>query len=197
MIVAHAGVTPRVDPSAWVAPTAVVCGDVTVGPDARISYGAAVIAEGGHIEIGSTTIVLENAVVRSTARHSTSIGDHCLVGPNAHLVGCTLEEEVFVATGAAVFHGTLPERGSEVRVNGVVHLRSRLERGTVVPIGWVAVGDPANVFPPDRHDDIWAVQRPLDFPLTSYGITRDEADMRAITRRVSDALASHRRDEEA
>ena len=100
------------------------------------------------------------------------------------------------SSGAAVFHGALLERGSEVRVNGVVHLRSRLERGTVVPIGWVAVGDPANVFPPDRHDDIWAVQRPLDFPLTAYGITRDEADMRAITRRVSDALASHLRDEE-
>lgn len=196
MIVSHAGFRPRVDPSAWVAPTAVVCGDVTVGPDARISYGATVIAEGGSIEIGATTIVMENAVVRSTARHSTSIGEHCLIGPNAHLVGCTLEPEVFVATGAAVFHSATLERGSEVRVNGIVHLRSRLGAGAVVPIGWVAIGDPAAIHPPDRHDDIWLAQRPLDFPLTAYGIPRHEADMTAITRRVSEALAEHRRDEE-
>lgn len=196
MIVSHAGFTPQVDPSAWVAPTAVVCGDVTVGPDARISYGATVIAEGGSIEIGATTIVMENAVVRSTARHSTSIGEHCLIGPNAHLVGCTLEPEVFVATGAAVFHSATLERGSEVRVHGIVHLRSRLGAGAVVPIGWVAIGDPAAIHPPDRHDDIWLAQRPLDFPLTAYGIPRHEADMTAITRRVSEALAEHRRDEE-
>ena len=196
MIVSHAGATPQVDAAAWVAPTAVVCGDVTVGPDARISYGATVIAEGGSIEIGATTIVMENAVVRSTARHSTSIGEHCLIGPNAHLVGCTLEPEVFVATGAAVFHSATLERGSEVRVNGIVHLRSRLGAGAVVPIGWVAIGDPAAIHPPDRHDDIWLAQRPLDFPLTAYGIPRHEADMTAITRRVSEALAEHRRDEE-
>jgi hypothetical protein len=39
-----------------------------------------------------------------------------------------------------------------------------------VPIGWVAVGDPAQIFPPDRHDDIWRIQRELDFPGTVYGV---------------------------
>ena len=65
------------------------------------------------------------------------------------------------ATGAAIFHGAYLGRGSEVRVHATVHLRTRLEPGAVVPIGWVAVGDPASILPPDRHEEIWAVQAPL------------------------------------
>jgi len=42
----------------------------------------------------------------------------------------------------------------------------------MVPIGWVAVGDPAHILPPDQHDAIWAIQKPLDFPATAYGLSR-------------------------
>ena len=65
--------------------------------------------------------------------------------------------------------------GVEVRVHGVVQVNTSLTAGVVVPIGWVAVGDPAQVLPPDRHDDIWAVQEGLDFPGTVYGVGRDTA----------------------
>jgi carbonic anhydrase/acetyltransferase-like protein (isoleucine patch superfamily) len=196
MLIAHLGKAPRVDPSAWVAPSATVCGDVTVGPNCRIMHGASVIAEGGSITIGECGIVMENAVIRSTARHSCAIGNFCLVGPNAHLVGCTLEDEVFMATGAAVFHAARIGKGTEVRINAVVHLRTILSPGQTVPIGWVAVGDPAEILPPDQHDRIWEVQEPLNFPLTVYGIDRKDASMAAITRRLAEVLASHRDDQE-
>lgn len=196
MLLTHQGKSPRIDAGAYVAPTASVCGDVVVGADSRIMFGACVIAEGGRIVIGESCVVMENAVIRSTAGHSTVIGNHSLVGPNAHLVGCRLDEECFVATGAAVFHGAHLEKGSELRINGVVHVNSRLVAGASVPIGWVAVGNPAKAFPPDQHDAIWALQAPLDFPLTAYGIARDEADMRKITERVCSRLATHRDDEE-
>jgi carbonic anhydrase/acetyltransferase-like protein (isoleucine patch superfamily) len=195
MILSHDGKSPDIDPSAWVAPSATVCGDVVVGPETRIAHGASIVAEGGRIELGRRCIVLENAVVRSTSRHSTKIGDFCLVGPNAHLVGCTLEDEVFVATGSAIFHAARLGKGSEVRVNGVVHLRSHLPAGEVVPIGWVAVGDPAEPLPSSQHVEIWSRQRPLDFPKAAYGIERDEADMVAITERMAAALGTHRDDE--
>jgi carbonic anhydrase/acetyltransferase-like protein (isoleucine patch superfamily) len=194
MLLEHDGKSPQIDATAYVAPTATVCGDVVVGANSRVMFGASVIAGGGRIVIGESAIVMENAVVRSTGDHSTSIGDHCLIGPNAHLVGCSLEEECFVATGAAVFHGAYLGKGSELRVNGVVHLRSRLAAGATVPIGWIAVGDPARIFPPDRHDAIWEIQAPLDFPMTAYGIARDDADMRKITERVSARLSTHRDD---
>ena len=191
MILNHAGKTPRIHETAWVAPTATVCGDVLLGKDVRVAHGATIIAEGGSIELGERCIVLENAVIRGTARHSTRIGDFCLVGPNAHLVGCTLEDQVFVATGAAVFHAAHLERESEVRVHGTVHLRSRLVAGTTVPIGWVAVGDPATVLPPGRHEEIWRHQMPLDFPKTAYGVEREVADMLIITERMAKLLGAH------
>jgi carbonic anhydrase/acetyltransferase-like protein (isoleucine patch superfamily) len=46
MIIKHDGATPRIDPTAWVAPNAVICGNVTIGPSCRVMFGAQVIAEG-------------------------------------------------------------------------------------------------------------------------------------------------------
>jgi carbonic anhydrase/acetyltransferase-like protein (isoleucine patch superfamily) len=195
MIVTHQGKTPRIAASAYVAPNAVVCGDVIIGENCRIMFGAQVIAEGGSIAIGDECIVMENAVLRSNARHSLTIGNNCLVGPNAHVVGCRIEDQVFIATGAAIFHGAVVGRRSEIRVNAVVHLKTNLPAGATVPIGWVAVGDPAAILPPDRHDEIWAIQKPLNFPLTVYGFDREEADMVKITRRVAEALSTHAEDE--
>jgi carbonic anhydrase/acetyltransferase-like protein (isoleucine patch superfamily) len=160
-------------------------------------HGACLVAEGGSIEIGAGCIILENAVVRSTAKHAVVIGPCNLIGPNAHVVGCTTEESVFIATGAAVFHSAYLEAGSEVRINGVVHIKTRLPADATVPIGWIAVGDPAEILPPQEHEKIWSIQEPLDFPRTVYGIER-QPDGRSmipeICRRLADIYASHKED---
>jgi carbonic anhydrase/acetyltransferase-like protein (isoleucine patch superfamily) len=193
MLITHAGKQPIVETTAWVAPDATVCGDVVIGPGVRVMHGARVIGEaGGSIRIGRDCIVMENAVIRATRRHGCVIGDSCLIGPNSHVVGAVLEDQVFVATAAAIFHGAHLGRRSEVRVHGTVHLRTRLEPGAVVPIGWVAVGDPAQILPPDKHDEIWAAQEPLDFPQWVYGADRGTPDLMVhVTRRLSEALAAH------
>jgi len=158
MILSYEEQSPSIDPDAWVAQDATVCGDVTIGAGSRIMHGARLVAEaGGSIHIGRNCIVFENAVIRATSRHDCSIGDYCIVGPNSHVVGAQIDDEVFVATGAAVFHGAQIGRGSEVRINGTVHLRTRLEPGSTVPIGWVAVGDPAEILSSDQHEAIWAL----------------------------------------
>lgn len=195
MILSHLGKQPRIDPTATVASTATVCGDVTLGGGCRVLHGATLVAEAGRIVLGRNCIVMEYAVVRATGRHDCIIGDHCLIGPTAHVVGCTVEDEVFIATGAAVLHAARLGRGSEVRVHATVHLRTVLPGGATVPIGWVAVGDPAEILPPDQHARIWAIQRPLDFPMTVYGLPRGEGLMREITRSLSESLASHGEDE--
>jgi len=180
-----------IHPEALVDPEATLRGAITVGAGSRVMAGARLIAEpGGRIEIGENVIVMENAVVRATRLQSCSIGSHSLIGPNAHVVGATIEEEVFVATGAAIFHGARLEAKSVVRVHGIVHLRSRLKGGTFVPIGWVAVGDPAQMFPPDRHDEIWAIQKELDFFGFAHGVDRTAPDlMRQVTAKLSERLA--------
>jgi hypothetical protein len=82
-----------------------------------------------------------------------------------------------------------------VRINGVVHLKTHVAAGETVPIGWVAVGDPAQLFPPSEHDRIWEVQKPLDFPRTVYGLERSTATMEKITNYLSKTLNSHTSDE--
>ena len=193
MIIAHNGKTPRIDPAAWIAPDATICGDVEIAAGARVLHGARIVGEaGGSIRIGRNVIVMENAVVRAGPRHACSIGDHCLIGPHAHVTGCTIEEQVFIATGAAIFHGAHVGKGSEVRVNGIVHLKTRLAPGSSVPIGWIAVGDPARILSPDKQDEIWEIQKPLNFPLTVYGLDRDTPDlMLEVTKRLSAALGAH------
>ena len=197
-LLSHLGRTPDIHPTAYVAPTATICGDVTIGAGCRVLFGACLVAEGESLTLDDTCIVMENAVIRSTDTHKTAIGAHCLIGPHAHLVGCALESCVFIATGASVFHGARLGYGSEVRVNGVVHLRTRLAAHATVPIGWVAVGDPAEILPPDRHEAIWAIQKPLDFPKFAYGVERapeGSTNMVEITERRSKALAAHATDE--
>ncbi len=180
------GKAPRVAASAIIAPTAVLSGDVTIGPGAHVSFGAVLVGEEAPVTIGTDTIVRENVVIRSSRGHPVHIGNHALIGARTALYGCAVEDQVFLATGVTVFHGAHIESGSEVRINGVVHVNTRLAAGATVPIGWVAVGDPATILPPDEHDQIWRIQQELDFPGTVYGVNRSSdgtIDMREVTKR--------------
>jgi carbonic anhydrase/acetyltransferase-like protein (isoleucine patch superfamily) len=197
MLLEHEGKRPRVDPSAYIAETATLCGDVRVGPHCRVLFGAVLTAEGGPVELGKHVVVMENAVLRATRRNPLSIGDHCLVGPRASVSGARVDDEVFLATGSSIFNGAHLEPRCEVRINGTVHLRTRLPAGSTVPIGWVAVGNPARILPPSAHQEIWAIQRELDFPGYVFGLDRDadgNCPMPELTRRYAAALAAHRRD---
>jgi carbonic anhydrase/acetyltransferase-like protein (isoleucine patch superfamily) len=173
---------PRIDQTAWVAPSAVVTGDVTVGPYSRVLHGAVLNGDLGPVVVGSTVLVMEHALLRGRADHPVHVGDAVLVGPHTHLNGTWVEDEVFIATGVSMFPGSRAATGCELRINSVLHVNSVLAPGTVVPIGWIAAGQPAQLFPPDRHDELWAVQEPLDFPGTVYGVPRGTS-MREIMRR--------------
>ena len=198
MIITHRGKRPSIDQSAVIAPTAVICGDVTVGPESCVAFGAVITAEGAPVVIGSRSIVRENAVLRGVTGHSLQVGDNVLIGPGSALSGCTVEDEVFLATRVTVFHDAVVKKRAEVRVNGIVHVRTVLPENAVVPIGWIAVGDPARILPPVEHDEIWSTLKPLNFPQVAYGVPRrsnDGSEMRRITEVVSKSLAQHRGDE--
>jgi carbonic anhydrase/acetyltransferase-like protein (isoleucine patch superfamily) len=190
MLIEHRGRQPVVHPSATIAPNAVICGAVTIGAGARVLFGAVLTAEDGEVSVGEQSVVMEHALVRGRAGHPARIGDRVLVGPHAHVNGAVVDDEAFIATGASVFPGAHIGAGAEVRINGVVQVNTRLEPGATVPIGWVAVGDPAVILASDRHDEIWDVQRELDFPGTVYGVSRGDG-MREIMSRQSAFYAAH------
>ncbi|GGS71900.1 gamma carbonic anhydrase family protein [Streptomyces violaceus] len=186
MLIEHRGRRPVVPESAYVAPTAVLCGAVVLGERSRVLHGAVLTAEDGEVRVGSDVVVMENALVRGRAAHPAVIGDAVLVGPHAHVNGATLEDEVFVATGACVFPGAVASTGSELRIHSVLHVNSVLPPGTVLPIGWIAAGAPrARLFAPGEHDELWQIQEALDFPGTVYGIPRGTSMREVMARQVA------------
>lgn len=189
---AHLGAEPRIHPDAVVAPSAVISGDVVIGPDCQILHGAVITAEGGALTLGSHVIVMENALIRSTATNPVHIGDHVLIGPLASVSGATIEDEVFLATGTRVFNGAHIGARSDLRIGAIVHLRTTLPPETVVPIGWVAVGAPMRILPAERHEEIEAAQRELDFPGYVFGLDRQTPDLMVqLTERYGRSLARH------
>ena len=193
MLVEHRGKRPTVDPSAYVAPTAVLCGDVRIGPDARILFGAVVTGEDGHVEIGARCVVMENALVRGRAAQPVELGDDVLVGPHAQVNGSVVGSLAFIATGAALFPGSRLGRNAEVRINAVVHVNTVLADEALVPIGWVAVGNPARAIAPWDHEEIWRIQEVLDFPRTVYGLPRDATARQRMERQAA-WFGAHRDD---
>jgi carbonic anhydrase/acetyltransferase-like protein (isoleucine patch superfamily) len=128
------------------------------------------------------------------------IGDHVLIGPHSSLKGCVIEDECFLATGVRIFQGARVAQRTEIRINGVVHVHSVLPPHSLVPIKWVAVGDPAQLFPPDKHEEIDAILSQMKFSEEVYGLERQsgdgvDMDMKELTRRVTCGLADHRDDQ--
>jgi len=198
MLVEHAGRRPWVDPDAYVAPNAVLSGGVRVGAGSRVLFGAVLTDDGGPVEIGERCVVMEHAVLRGTTRHPVTVGNDVLVGPHAYVSGATIDDAVFIATGAMVFNGAHMGTASSVALGGAVHIACRLEPGTRVPIGWVAVGDPAELHPPDQVDAIrGGIDAQGGFLPYVFGVdptlARPEA-MRAAMTRYTRALGSHRGD---
>ncbi len=188
----HLGARPRIHPDAVVAPTAVISGDVEIAADCQVLHGAVITAEGGPVTLGPNVIVMENALIRASSTNPVHIGAHTLVGPMASVSGATIADEVFLATGTRVFNGAHIDARCEIRINAVVHLRTHLPEETVVPIGWVAVGNPVQILPPEQHEEIWAAQRELDFPGYVFGLDRETPDlMMQLTERYGRSLARH------
>jgi len=160
MIISSGAKRPKIHSSAYVAPSATISGDVTIGADCAVLHGAVITAEGAPVTIGTQCVIMENAVLRasggSALQFPLSIGDKSIVGPHAYIVGATVGKGCFVASGARIFNGARLEDGSGVALQGVVHVKARLEAGESVPMLHVAYGDPASIAPPQQSPAIHA-----------------------------------------
>ena len=194
LFVRHRLRDPKVAESAYIAPNAVLCGDVTVGPHSRVLFGAVVTAEGGPVEIGENCVIMENTVIRGVPQHAARLGDHVLVGPHASLTGCVVEGDTRIATGAVVFNGSRIEVGAEIEFHAVVYVNTVVPAGTAVPMGWLAAGDPAELLGPDERARIRDVMGPLDYSGTVFGVAGGDSVVPDIARRYARALALHSRD---
>jgi carbonic anhydrase/acetyltransferase-like protein (isoleucine patch superfamily) len=174
MLIRHRGITPSVDATAFVAPTATLVGDIRVGPRARVMYGAVLDAEGSHISVGEACVITEHAVLRATAAadadRPVQLGDHVFVGPHATLLGCTLDRCVYVGTGATVLHGATVAAGAVIAVGALVHARAQVPPELFVPPHTLAVGAPARILTPDRTDEVAVAIQEANFAGAAFGV---------------------------
>jgi len=199
MFVEHAGGRPRVDATAWVAPNAVLSGAVTVGPGARVLYGAVLTAEGGaELTVGNECVVMEQAVLRAAGRFSVHVGEHVLVGPHAYLAGCSVGARSFIATGGMVFNGASLGEACVVALGGKVHIDAELPDNTWVPIGYIAFGRPGRLYAPEQAPEVHEAINRLSFPRYVFGIAPEGKSrteiMDEMLGKYAGALGAHRDD---
>ena len=192
MLIRSRGTEPVLDASAFVAPTAVLVGGVSVGPEARIMYGAVLNSEASRVEVGSTSIVCENAVLRATAIGGEEcpvlLGEHVFVGPHATLLGCTVEPACYVATGATVLQGAMLGTGAVVAVGALVHANTVVPSEFFVPPNTVAVGDPLRVYAPGDEQLPGAI-RSAGFARTAFGVRTAWEDRISRYREIAEVRA--------
>ncbi|MFH5821932.1 gamma carbonic anhydrase family protein [Georgenia sp. AZ-5] len=140
-VYAYAGRRPRVAPDAYVHPDAVLIGDVTIGSEASVWPSAVLRGDAGAIGVGDRTSVQDGTVVHTTAEWPTLIGAGCVVGHNAHLEGCTVEDSCLIGSMSVVLNRARVGTGS------VVGAAALVPEDLAVPPGSMVLGVPGRVRP--------------------------------------------------
>lgn len=131
---------PRVAPDVFVAPGAMVIGDVEIGAGSSIWFGTIVRGDVFPIRIGRRTNIQDNSVIHvTTGKFATVVGDDVTVGHRVILHGCTVEDGALIGMGATVMDRAVIGQGALVAAGALV------TEGTKVPPGMVAMGAPARV----------------------------------------------------
>jgi carbonic anhydrase/acetyltransferase-like protein (isoleucine patch superfamily) len=134
-----AGKRPTVHPDAYIAPTAVLIGDVEVGANASIWFGAVLRGDEAAIKVGEGANVQDNAVLHVSTNLPTIVERGATVGHSAQLEGCVVEEGALVGMGATMLQRSRLGAGAVLAAGGL------LQEGQEVPSGYLAAGVPAEV----------------------------------------------------
>jgi len=130
---------PRIHPTAYVHPDAVVIGQVEIGAESTIWPTAVLRGDDGRILIGEATSIQDGTIIHTTAFQPTTVGNRCVVGHNVHLEGCIVEDGSLVGSGSVVLHRAIVRTGALVGANALV------PNGMEIPTGAMALGVPARL----------------------------------------------------
>ena len=116
----HGDASPQVAGSAWVAPGAFVIGDVHLGEESSVWYGAVLRGDTESIRIGARTNVQDGCILHADPGYPAVVGDGCVLGHNAVVHGCQIEDNCLVGMGATILNGAKIGAGSIVAAGAVV-----------------------------------------------------------------------------
>lgn len=141
LILPYNGKMPKIAASAFIAPGAVVIGDVEIGEESNVWFGCVIRGDVNTIRIGNRTNIQDGTVVHVTNKTaSTTIGSNITIGHKAILHGCTLEDGSFVGMGATVMDNAVVESGGMLAAGALLTPNKRIRKGEL----WA--GSPAKLF---------------------------------------------------
>ncbi|WP_054005956.1 gamma carbonic anhydrase family protein [Cypionkella psychrotolerans] len=133
------GMTPQIDPSAWVADTAVLIGKITLEQDANIWFGAILRGDNEEIFVGRGSNIQENSVLHTDMGYPLTIGANCTIGHKAMLHGCTIGEGTLIGMGATILNGAKIGKGCLIGAGALI------TEGKEIPDGSLVMGAPGKV----------------------------------------------------
>ena len=174
MIIKHRGFKPKFDSSVFIAPTAAIIGKISIGKDSRIMYGAVLDSEGSKIEIGECSVICENAVLRATAsgnrEYPVLIGDHVFISPQSTLIGCDIESNSYIATGATILQGAVVQSGAAVAVGAFIHANTVVPANSFIPPNNIAIGDPIKIYRPKDQEALAKAIKSIGFTKVAFNV---------------------------
>jgi carbonic anhydrase/acetyltransferase-like protein (isoleucine patch superfamily) len=149
MIRPFRGKHPQIDPTAYVAETATIIGDVEIGAQSSVWFGAVVRGDVFHIRIGARTNIQDGTVIHVTnGTHATILEDEVTVGHNVTLHGCHVERGCLVGMGSIVMDGV------RVGAQSLVAAGALVSPGTQIPPRSLVIGVPAKVKRPLTDEEV-------------------------------------------
>lgn len=139
MIKTYKGKNPVIHESCFIAESADIVGDVTIGAESNIWYNAVIRGDENYIKIGKNTNVQDNCVVHISEEHPTIIGDNITIGHSAIVHACKIGNNSLIGMGVTILNGA--EIGNEVMIGA----GALVTGGKKIPSGVLLVGSPAKV----------------------------------------------------
>ena len=139
MIYALDGIAPQIDPSAWIADTAVLIGKITLEADANIWFGAILRGDNEEIRVGRGSNIQENSVLHTDMGYPLVIGANCTIGHKAMLHGCTIGDGSLIGMGATILNGAKIGKGCLIGAGALI------TEGKEIPDGSLVMGAPGKV----------------------------------------------------
>ncbi len=132
LIVEFQGYRPAIAVDAYIAPNAVIIGNVHIGAGASVWYGAVIRGDSGRIVIGPRSNVQDNAVIHVNDRHDTIIGAAVTIGHGVVLEGCTIGDGALLGMNATILSGAIVGEGTLIAAGSVVREYSEIPAHTLV-----------------------------------------------------------------
>ena len=152
MIIEYRGKRPKVAESAFVAPTAVLIGDVQIGEESSIWFGAVLRGDNGPIRIGARTSIQDNSVIHVSTGNQTIIGNDCTIGHCVMMEDCVIEDGALIGSNSVVLNEAVVGSKALIGAGSVVGTRAQ------IPAESLAAGAPAAVKKKLEGDALWWVE---------------------------------------